>query len=307
MSAITGFAIVDGSPDSDTVVFTAADPSDILGTHVGPFDYPFEYSVTYDGVVDFENPHDCILDEFGDEMNAIFYISPSVGNSHVWTTSSPGREPICYGNLDCTVGLYQSNCNDLGVDFECYGSLSNDDNAHYGDCNKYLRKICCETLCLDASMQCGENIQLPDLSSVPFSTCLDVENSTEVCCDDWSSCVYGGVCYSDDGDTDTAEALINGLTMTCTEEHWCPTGFYYDSLALKCLPQQEACYDPGLEEYCNSDPSGDMEAYQQDSGCIEELLVPDTVNHVYYEACTPTIVIEGIEFWYYQNVTVTTI
>ena len=41
---------------------------------------------------------------------------------------------------------YSSDCESLGSDYICLASISNESNAHVGDCNAYSEKVCCKVI-----------------------------------------------------------------------------------------------------------------------------------------------------------------
>ena len=105
---------------------------------------------------------------------------------------------------------------------------------------------------------CGD-IQNDD----PRPTTCTADASDTACCPSTSYCVYGGFCFGNDNDINTAELW----DMTCDKDvgKWCPVGFDWVGAPYNQCQFQHAW---GLNKYIIKNSSGDNIAKLDDNGFI---------------------------------------
>jgi len=85
----------------------------------------------------------------GDNSTTSVINLSGVTNAHVEKKDLGNySEEICLSSkgsfiFDCD---YDTDCGNLGLNYECLASISEDTNAHIGDCLAYSTKICCEVI-----------------------------------------------------------------------------------------------------------------------------------------------------------------
>ncbi|MEK6921170.1 MAG: hypothetical protein AABX82_04755 [Nanoarchaeota archaeon] len=201
---------------------------------------------------------------------------------------------LCYDELVCTT---ERDVCDEDAGSYCVGRLDSSAGSSWYPCDTTLDADyyrCCEGACDGIEMMCaGRLLNQEGTAYANFTSC--VEDGTTGCCDDTTDCVYEGGCYNY-----LETSTINEIEMRCeAESHWCPDGFTYDEDYDWCEPEEEACYDSSDEAYCNSIfGTDDIDTWEADSGCTR-----DDPEAVYYtEACIPTT-LEGIDYYFYQDIT----
>ena len=91
-------------------------------------------------------------------VNSLFRLSassPNGDNAHVEENNvmTSGYEFLCYGDIRCdyTDAGSQAGCSVFGPTYECFGTMSDDTNAHVADCNSdpniYPIRVCCKAGC----------------------------------------------------------------------------------------------------------------------------------------------------------------
>jgi hypothetical protein len=100
------------------------------------------------------------------------------------------------------------------------------------------------------------------------------------------------------------EMSLANYTFTCTDAHWCPWGFEYDSRSSTCRAREAACYyedSVTYPTYCNSIWGvDDNDVWEADSGCVRS----DPEGIVSKEACVYTGTFGGVDYFFYQDILV---
>jgi hypothetical protein len=268
--------------------------SDINNAHAALWDETgYTTQVVWPGAVPADPHPTCDVD------NTILKLSGAI-NAHVSQESDLTYSTrVCYGDLSC--GLREG-C-DPGE--TCIGSMSDYTNAHFStscsDGGGYAIDVCCVEGCVNTDMLCGDWIK-DEISGQTLELTQCVEDGTIACCDP-NSCVFAGACYADE----EIEQIDGMYNWECTSEHWCPEDYVYNPALQRCEHGQEACYtpedlgDPLSLEYCNFLYPND-EWWTDLTGndpCIKpELSFPN----IYNESCCLINVLQGIDFFLYQDI-----
>ncbi|MFA6888600.1 MAG: hypothetical protein WC254_03825 [Candidatus Woesearchaeota archaeon] len=218
---------------------------------------------------------------------------------------------LCYDELNCTTeedviwsGFSSSMC---PPETYCVGRMSDTSGSAWYPCDttstnaQYSR--CCKSGCDNSiEMTCGEYI--PDINEnfISFSECSS--DGTSGCCDSTTDCVYDSNCYDED-----ETITYSTYTFTCSDAHWCPNGFFYDSDAMLCSPSQRACYDTTNTDYCNYVYGIDnIDSWEADTvgttGCIIPNSEGEGIDGIYNESCVYDGTYGGVDYYFYQDILV---
>ena len=271
-----------------------------------------------------EDWHLCNATESGTPPNLVFYYTDVADGENVSyggvSTSLVMNSSyyLCYDELTCTT---ETNACDEDVGSYCVGRMDATVGSNWYPCDTTLDADyyrCCTGGCDAKEMMCGEYVGSDTRSAVEFDECSS--DGTSGCCSAATDCVYDGECYTED-ETITQQTVslgacsgsgfciegsgITEYTFVCSDEHWCPEGFEYDSSYSQCLPTQAACYDASKSDYCNyifgTDDAEDWEADTEgvQAGCIQ----PDGDAVVYNESCIYSGTYGGVDYYFYQDIT----
>ena len=100
----------------------------------------------------------------GDNSTTSVINLSGVTNAHVEKKDLGNySEEICLSSkgsfiFDCD---YDTDCGNLGLNYECLASISEDTNAHIGDCLAYSTKICCEVIPKNKSPKADFSCSVP--------------------------------------------------------------------------------------------------------------------------------------------------
>lgn len=226
---------------------------------------------------------------------------------------------LCYDELSCETST--TACDEEAGEY-CVGRLDSESGSSWYPCDTTLDASyyrCCTGGCDSVEMVCGEKIQSQDgRDEMSFDECSS--DGTSGCCDESTDCVYNAECYDEDEEitytytslgasTGTGvdiESTTGEYTFVCSDAHWCPKGFEYDSRDNICQPTQAACYDASFSDYCNyifgTDDMDDWEADTGGSvGCIEPDI--DSGGTIYNESCVYSGTYGGVDYYFLQDIT----
>ncbi|MFH1209836.1 MAG: right-handed parallel beta-helix repeat-containing protein [archaeon] len=111
---------------------------------------------------------------------------------------------------------------------------------------------CCENG-LQTYSNCVWSMYDPTSGPFTYTTCVPQgqNNADVVCCNSPADCVYNGLCY----DNNTLSNIYTGPGNTglehCTNNHWCPEGFYYNAIQNRCQTEiGDVCHVGTENNFC---------------------------------------------------------
>lgn len=219
---------------------------------------------------------------------------------------------LCYDEMNCTTST--TSC-DEDSGYYCVGRLDSTSGSAWYPCDttesaSYYR--CCKGGCAGIEMECGELIELPDGSVTDFTECSS--DGTSGCCSAMTDCVYDSECYSEgEGITyiggtlglgGSFEGTMAEYTFVCSDSHWCPEEFEYDSDLLMCRSLQASCYSTTNSDNCNyAFGTDDIDNWEADTDGSLPCVRPDLDTVVYNESCIYSGTYGSSDFYFYEDIT----